>query len=91
MTDNLAMVFSEGNDQERMVARDLAEAGFEITGQQGQMVWKKFQISGRRDMILFKPGYEKRIRIEVKSASPYTYLAIRKPEDLLNSEKPWLL
>lgn len=89
ITDRLAMIFAEGNDQERMVARDLADSGFEISGQQGQLVWKEFQISGRRDIILYKPGYASKRRIEVKSSSPYTYDALNKPEDLLDSDKEW--
>lgn len=91
ITDRLAMIFSEGNDQERMVSRDLVESGFEISGQQGQMVWKEFQISGRRDLILSQHGYAGKVRVEVKSASPYTYTGLNKPEDLLYSEKPWFL
>jgi hypothetical protein len=87
--ERLAMIFSEGTDQERMVARDLAEAGFEVTGQQGQIVWKEFQISGRRDLILYKPGYAEKVRVEIKSSSPYTYEALNKAEDLLDSEKSW--
>src|SRR6267154_2713279 len=61
----------------------------QVTGQQGQLVWKEFQISGRRDLILYKHGYAGKVRIEVKSASPYTYDSLKKPEDLLDSEKSW--
>lgn len=89
ISDKLAMIFDEGTEQERMVIRDLAEAGFETTGQQGQIVWKEFQISGRRDVILYKPGYAGKVRVEVKSASPYTYDALDTADDLLNSEKSW--
>ena len=89
ISENLAMIFDEGTEQERMVIRDLAEAGFETSGQQGQIVWKDFQISGRRDVILYKPGYASKVRVEVKSASPFTYNALHRAEDLLDSEKSW--
>lgn len=87
---DLAMIFSEGNDQARMVKRDLIDAGFEVSGEEEQMSWPKYQISGRRDLLLWKEGMTEKIRTEVKSCSPFTFDAIHKPSDLIETEKDWL-
>lgn len=86
----LAMIFSEGNDQARMVRRDLIDAGFEVAGEEGQMTWPKYEISGRRDFTIWKEGMKERVRVELKSCSPYSFLAIKKPEDLIDTDKDWL-
>jgi hypothetical protein len=85
------MVFSEGLDQGQVVKRDLEAAGFQVTDQESQMVWTKFQISGRQDFTICKEGVNGKIRVEVKSAAPYTYAAVNKPEDLYGSSKDWLV
>jgi CRISPR/Cas system-associated exonuclease Cas4 (RecB family) len=89
--EGLAMIFSEGNDQARMVKRDLIDAGFEVSGEEEQMTWPKYQISGRRDLVLWKDGFKEKVRVEVKSTSPWTFDAINKPEDIQNATKDWLV
>lgn len=87
---DLAMIFSEGNDQARIVKRDLEDAGFEVTGQESQMVWAKYQISGRQDVSLYKKGYKEKVHCEIKSCAPFTYDAIHTVQDLMNEQKEWL-
>ena len=87
---DLAMIFSEGNDQARIVKRDLEAAGFEVSGEEEQMTWPKFQISGRRDLVLWKEGMREKVRVEVKSCAPYTYDKINSADDLAKSDKMWL-
>lgn len=87
----LAMIFSEGNDQARMVKRDLVDAGFEVSGEEEQMLWPRYQISGRRDLLLWKPGMKEKVRVEVKSTSPWTFAGINSAEDIRKSSKDWLV
>jgi len=87
---DLAMIFSEGNDQARMVKRDLIDAGFEVSGEEEQMSWPKFQISGRRDLLVWKEGFKEKVRVEVKSCSPWTFEAINSVTDLMETQKGWL-
>src|SRR6266581_3074526 len=56
MDPKLGMVFSEGDDQARAIKRDLLDMGYEVEGAEGQMVWSKYQISGRKDLKIRKNG-----------------------------------
>ena len=87
---HLAMIFSEGSDQGRMVTRDLIDAGFVVSDQESQLFWAKYQISGRKDLKIWKEGFREKINVEVKSCAQYTYAAINKPEDLIDTDKHWL-
>ncbi len=87
---DLAMIFSEGNDQGRMVKRDLEDAGFIVSDQESQMVWPKYQISGRKDLKIWKEGFREKINVEVKSCSPFTYDKIKTIEDISDANEPWL-
>jgi len=84
----LAMVFSEGNDQSRIVKRDLMDAGFEIEEQEGQMSWPEFQIVGHQDFSIRKSGFA-RVKVELKSCSPYTYESINLVDDLRHHKWPF--
>lgn len=87
---DLAMIFSEGNDQGRMVTRDLIDAGFIVSDQESQMAWPKFQISGRKDLKIWKDGFREKINVEVKSCSPFTYDKIKTAEDISDAKQHWL-
>lgn len=80
----LGMIFSEGNDQARAVKRDLIDMGFEVSSEEGQVAWKEYAITGRRDLKIWKPGMRHRIPVEVKSCSPFTYDSINSVDDLKN-------
>ena len=73
-----------------MVKRDLIDAGFEVSGEEEQMSWPKYQISGRRDLLIWKEGFKEKARVEVKSCSPWTFQSINSVEDIRDSEKHWL-
>jgi hypothetical protein len=88
---DLAMIFEEGNEQHRIVKRDLAEAGFECSDEETQAAWPKYQISGRKDLKIWKHGYAEKLNVEVKSCSPYTFDAINSADDLKKSSKDWLV
>lgn len=87
---DLAMIFEEGNEQHRMVKRDLAEAGFEVSDEETQAAWPAYQISGRKDLKVWKHGYKEKINVEVKSCAPYTFDGIKSADDLKNTSKDWL-
>jgi hypothetical protein len=91
ISSNLAMIFAEGSDQGKTVKRDLMAAGFEVAGEESQMVWRQYQISGRQDLTIWKEGMRERIHVEVKSCSPFTFAAVNKVEDLSGSSKDWLV
>lgn len=82
MKDSLGMIFSEGDDQARAIKRDLIDMGFEVSSEEGQVAWPKYQITGRRDLKLLKPGTRKRVPVEVKSCSPFTYDSIDSVADI---------
>jgi hypothetical protein len=88
---DLAMIFEEGNEQHRIVKRDLAEAGFECSDEETQAAWPKYQISGRKDLKIWKHGFAEKLNVEVKSCSPYTFDAINSADDLKKSSKDWLV
>lgn len=86
---NLAMIFAEGNDQARMIKRDLIDAGFDIEGEEGQMSWPKYQITGRKDFRIRKSGTAS-VRVEAKSCSPFTFEGINSVADLRHHRSEWV-
>jgi hypothetical protein len=89
ISSELAMLFDEGIEQERIVRHDLENAGFEITENQGQMTWQKYEISGRKDFKIWKPGFAEKVTAELKSCGDYAYNKLNKAEDLLDSPSEW--
>jgi len=87
--NGLAMIFSEGNDQARMVKRDLEDMGYEIEGQEGQMSWPKYQITGRKDFAIRRRG-SPRIRVETKSCNPYTWEKLSDVASIRHSRSDWI-
>jgi len=80
MKDSLGMIFSEGDDQARAIKRDLLDMGWEVEGAEGQMAWPNYQITGRQDLKLRKAGFPS-VYAEIKSCSPFTYMALNSPDD----------
>lgn len=91
MKESLAMIFSEGDDQARAIKRDLLDAGYDVEGAEGQMAWGTYQITGRQDLKLRKPGVRRGVFAELKSCSPYTYDSINSVEDLRNHRWPFIV
>ena len=79
------LVFDEGNNQEAIVLRDLAEAGIQIIEQQTMYEWKMYQISGHLDGKYVEDGIA--YPVEIKSMSPMIFDIIHTWEDL--KKKPW--
>lgn len=75
----LALIFSEGNNQEKIVMRDLAEAGVHLIEQQSAFEWSIYQITGHLDGVLVEDA--KAIPVEIKSMSPNVYVKINSFDD----------
>jgi CRISPR/Cas system-associated exonuclease Cas4 (RecB family) len=82
---NVLLIFAEGNNQERQVLKDLADAGVDIIEQQSAFEWKEYQISGHLDGVYIEEG--KAIPVEIKSMSPFIFDSIHCFEDF--KKKPW--
>lgn len=85
----LAMIFSEGNDQARAIKRDLLDMGYEVEGEEGQMAWPAFQITGRKDFKLRRQGLPS-VRVEAKSCNPYIFDSLKTVQDLRNHRSEWV-
>jgi len=76
---------------ERVVTRDLEDAGYTVTGQQQSfsLAVKGGKISGHMDGWISGPGLDGRLPLEIKG---YTYAAerIRHWRDFLAQPQPWL-
>jgi CRISPR/Cas system-associated exonuclease Cas4 (RecB family) len=81
----LELIFEEGREQEKIVLKDLKEAGFDIVEQQRAYQWPEFQISGSIDAKIVLDG--KAYPLEIKSMSPYIFAAINTMEDF--KKYPW--
>jgi CRISPR/Cas system-associated exonuclease Cas4 (RecB family) len=86
------LIFDEGSNQEKIVLRDLAEAGFEIFEQQRAFEERDLQITGHVDLKLKIPGDESNrlYPCEIKSMAPHIFNRINKLEDFYNSPYHWL-
>ena len=79
------LVFDEGNNQERAVLRDLAEARIDIIEQQTPFEWKEKQITGHLDGKYVEDGVA--YPLEIKSMSPFIFDMVFTFEDF--KKKPW--
>lgn len=91
MKESLGLVFSEGDDQARAIKRDLLDMGWDVEGAESQMAWGTYQITGRQDLKLRRPGIRRGVFAELKSCSPYTYDSINSVEDLKNHRWPFIV
>lgn len=71
----LQQVFDLGNDFEKIVLKELAEAGINIIEQQRSFEWKDYQISGHVDGLIQINGNA--YPIEIKSMSPFVFDSIQ--------------
>ncbi len=85
----LQLLFDEGNHQERIVLRDLEEAGVQIIEQQRDHEWRAFQLTAHLDGKAVLSETEA-APIECKSMSPHIFDKINTLDDLIKSDKPWL-
>ena len=85
----LQLIFDEGNNQERIVLRDLEDAGVRLIDQQRDYEWRQFQLTAHLDAKAVLSETEA-APIECKSMSDPIFRQITTLEDLLRSDKPWL-
>jgi hypothetical protein len=85
----LQLIFDEGNHQERILLRDLEEAGVQIIEQQRDHEWRQFQLTAHLDGKAVLSETEA-APIECKSMSPHIWEKINSIADLMHSDKPWL-
>lgn len=79
--------FDEGNNQERAVLQDMANAGVEIIEQQRPYMWIEKNISGHIDGKLLDKDEKRPIPIEIKSMAPVIFARIHTFEDF--KKYPW--
>jgi len=65
------LIFREGNNQEKAVLRDLADAGVVIIEQQSAFEWAQHRITGHLDGVLLDEG--RTYPLEVKSMAPHIW------------------
>lgn len=88
---SLQLIFMEGNNQEANVIRDMVDAGIQVTEQQRDYEWKKYQITGHVDgKIVDKVDDFRAYPFEVKSMSPFVFKTIDSAGSLLSERMPHL-
>lgn len=80
----LQQVFDMGNEIERIVLRQLQDAGFQIIEQQRAFSWDKYNITGMIDGKILHE--HEAIPFDVKSCSPWAFKAINSIDDLKKSK-----
>ena len=88
---DLQKIFDEGNYQEQIVIRELAEAGIALEQQQRPFEWKEYQITGHIDgmlpVIIEGSNDFTTIPVEIKSMSPNIWRNMHSIKDL--ERYPW--
>lgn len=78
-----ALIFREGNIQEKAVLDGFSEAGIKIQEQQRSFEWRKYQVTGHIDGMLAVDGDT--YPIEIKSMNPFTWKKIKGVDDVKNN------
>lgn len=86
----LQLIFDEGNNQEKIVLRDLTEAGFEIYEQQRAFEERDLQITGHMDLKIKLPDSDRLFPCEIKSMSPNIFDKVNTLQDFYNLPYQWL-
>lgn len=86
----LQQIFDLGNDIEKIVLRELAEAGIEVLEQQRSFEWKEYQITGHVDGFIHIVGEKGYYPLEIKSMSPYVFDSITDIDSLKNGKYSYL-
>ena len=92
---NLELIFQMGNEIERIVIRQLQDAGVQVIEQQRAFEWPQYQITGSIDGKIIANG--KAYPFDVKSCSQWVFKAINSIDDLKKSKYlhlrkyPWQL
>lgn len=80
----LQQIFDMGNEIERIVIRQLQDAGVQVIEQQRAFSWDEYQITGMIDGKILHEG--RAIPFDVKSSSPWVFKSINSIDDLKNSK-----
>lgn len=80
----LQFIFDMGNEIERIVIRELQDAGVEIIEQQRSFQWREYQLTGHIDGKVL--ANHKAIPFDVKSCSQWVFKSITNIEDLKKSK-----
>lgn len=72
-------IFREGNNQERVVLRDLLDAGFEVSQMQKAIDYPNLNITGHVDLFIRWKG--QMLLLEIKSMSPFIFDAVNSIQD----------
>jgi Holliday junction resolvase-like predicted endonuclease len=80
----LQMIFQMGNEIERIVIRELQDAGIQIVEQQRSFDWPEYNITGHIDGKIIANG--KSIPFDVKSCSQWVFKSINSIDDLKSSK-----
>lgn len=84
----LQLIFNMGNEIEKIVLRELDEAGITVIEQQRSFQWPEYQITGHTDgTICLDDG---QWPLEIKSCSPFVFKAINSVADLTHGKYAYL-
>ena len=84
----LQQIFDMGNEIEKIVLRELDEAGLTVIEQQRSFSWPEYSITGHIDGLLQTP--DGLFPLEIKSCSPYVFKTINSVNDLTNGKYGYL-
>jgi len=91
---DLQAIFDDGHMHEKQLIIELYQAGVEIYDQQTSLsqepILKEANISAHLDWMLVE-NPKLSVPVDAKSASQYSYDAINSYEDMVNSEKVWVM
>jgi len=83
----LQQIFNEGNKQERIIRRDIEEAGFDILEVGAEVSFEKERLYGHIDGII---KYRKsKILLEIKTVSTNIFPKLNNEIDFITSKKPY--
>lgn len=86
MTTKTIQKLNEGNIQERAVVELFQQIGFSVNNQQKSYHWKKYNITGHGDGILYEYITQEELMAEIKSTNPHTFDTINSVDDF---NKKW--
>ena len=84
----LQAVFDLGNEYEKIIMGELAEAGIQVIEQQRPFEWREYQITGHIDGKLLVDG--EIVPFDAKSCSPFVFDYINDINSLKRGKYPYL-
>ena len=84
------LIFRDGNMHEDAVLQLLRDAGLKVTEQQRPFEIKPLNLRGKIDAMVAVNG-ERPVPLEIKSLNTHSFARINSAQDLLTSDKPWVV